>query len=77
MGALRGLAFGTLGLALLEATVSDPKAAKRVGAVGTLGAKLLDRLVNPSVPLIPEIPIAKAPLSSTSSTNDKPVPLAL
>ena len=54
MSALRGAMVGFLGLTLLEATVSNDKAVNNTSGLIKLAAGAIDRLVNPTVPLIPD-----------------------
>lgn len=54
MSALRGIIAGTIGLSFLEAVVSSQSAAKNTGALFDLAASAMNRLVDPSVPLIPD-----------------------
>lgn len=44
---------GAMGLALLEVVVTSPQAAGRVGALGTFGAAVVKRVIDPQVALIP------------------------
>lgn len=53
MSALRGVVAGVLGLTLLDAVVSSESAANNLGTFATLFGGLVNRLVNPAVPLIP------------------------
>lgn len=54
MSALRGAIAGGLGLTFLEVLVSNPKAAANTGTVFGLLAGALRRVVDPTVPLIPD-----------------------
>lgn len=54
MGALRGIAAGTLGLAGLEVLVSSQKAVANAGTLVKLATGFINRMVDPSVPLIPD-----------------------
>lgn len=63
MSALRGMALGAMGLTLLEVLVTSQKATQNFGGVFALIAKGYNRLVDPSVPLIPDL---RSPSSSTS-----------
>lgn len=53
MSTLRGIILGTLGLTALEAVVSNPQRAKNAGTLFNLATSAVNRLVDPSVPLIP------------------------
>lgn len=55
MSALRGIVAGAIGLSLLELVVSNPAASTNTGAVFELAASAIRRLVDPSVPLIPDL----------------------
>jgi hypothetical protein len=55
MSALRGLALGTGGLALLEATVSSQAAAGRVGGAFAVVSTVLARWLDPYTPLVPNL----------------------
>lgn len=55
MSALRGILAGTLGLSLLEAVVSTEAAAKNTGTLFTLAASVANRLIDPTVPLVPDL----------------------
>lgn len=54
MGALRGIAAGTLGLVGLEVLVSSQKAVTNAGTLVKLATGFINRMVDPSVPLIPD-----------------------
>lgn len=54
MSALRGVVVGVLGLSAFELLVSSPAAANNAGGIFTLAAGAFRRLVDPSVPLIPD-----------------------
>lgn len=54
MSAARGIIAGSLALAALEAAVSNPQSAANTGALFTLAASFVRRLMDPSVPLIPD-----------------------
>lgn len=55
MSALRGVVVGVLSLSALEVAVSNPSAAGNAGRLFTLGASFVNRLVDPTVPLIPDL----------------------
>lgn len=55
MSALRGLVAGTLGLSLLEAVVSTSKGPAAVGTFTGLATSAINRLVDPAVPLVPDL----------------------
>lgn len=55
MSALRGITAGVLGLSLLEVLVATPAASKNAGSLVTLVTKAMNRLVDPSVALIPDL----------------------
>lgn len=55
MSALRGAILGALGLTLLEAVTSRPQNARNTGTFFTKGAAVVNRLVDPTVPLIPDL----------------------
>lgn len=54
MSATRGVVAGVLGLSLFEALVSSQTASKNAGGLFDLAASAINRLVDPSVPLIPD-----------------------
>lgn len=54
MSALRGVMGGVIGLSLLEALVSSQKSAQNASGLFVLAASAVNRLVDPSVPLIPD-----------------------
>lgn len=54
MSALRGVIAGGLALTALEALVTSRGAANNAGALFTLTAGAINRLIDPSVPLIPD-----------------------
>lgn len=54
MSALRGVVVGVLGLSALQVLVSSPAAANNAGGAIQLAAGAFRRLVDPSVPLIPD-----------------------
>ena len=54
MSALRGAMVGALGLTLLEATVSSNTAVSNTSGLIKLASDVIVRLVNPTVPLIPD-----------------------
>ena len=54
MSALRGFVAGALGLTLLEAAVSTQKAASNASGVVSVLTKGIARIVDPTVPLIPD-----------------------
>jgi hypothetical protein len=54
MGALRGMAAGVLGLSMLEVVVSSNAASNNASGLFTLATGTIRRLVDPSVPLIPD-----------------------
>lgn len=54
MSAVRGVVAGVLGLSLLEAAASSSSAANNAGVLFTASAAVIRRLVDPSVPLIPD-----------------------
>jgi hypothetical protein len=49
---LSGFFTGTLALAALEAVVTSPVAADRIGALGQFATVVIDRVVSPDVPAI-------------------------
>lgn len=55
MSATRGMVAGFLGLTLLEAAVSSQQAAGRVGGLISLASKFVSRVVDPTVPLVPDL----------------------
>jgi len=55
VSALRGITAGVLGLSLLEVLVATPAASKNAGSLVTLVTKAMNRLVDPSVALIPDL----------------------
>ena len=60
MSAARGVVAGVLGLSLLEAVLSHADAGGgAVGTAFTLLSKVFDRIVNPSVPLIPDTRVTR------------------
>lgn len=59
MGSLRGLAIGVLGLTLTDAILSTDKSAQNAGAIVTGAAGIFNRLVDVSVPLIPDLRVKK------------------
>jgi hypothetical protein len=54
MSALRGAAAGTLGLTALYALISTRGAAENAGTLFTVLTGAVRRLVDPTVPLIPD-----------------------
>lgn len=54
MSALRGLAAGVLSLSLLDALISTDRAANNASGLITVAAGGLRRLIDPTVPLIPD-----------------------
>lgn len=54
MSALRGALMGALGLTALEAAVSSNRGAKNTGRLFEMAAGFVNRLVDPSVALIPD-----------------------
>jgi hypothetical protein len=54
MSALRGAIGGALALTMFEAIISTKGAAERTGTLFTLIAGAVRRLVDPTVPLIPD-----------------------
>lgn len=67
MSALRGAIAGGLALTFLEVVVATPGAAGRTGTLFTLLAGALRRIVDPTVPLIPD---------RTGKTTHKQIALA-
>ena len=55
MSALRGLAVGVLGLSALEVVVANRATASNAGRLFTIASSFVHRLVDPSVPLIPDL----------------------
>lgn len=55
MSALRGVVAGVLGLSLMEAVVTSTSGASNTGRLFDLAASFVNRLVDPSVPLIPDL----------------------
>lgn len=55
MSALRGALVGVLTLTALEAAVSSKDSAGNVSTVVGLAASAINRLVDPAVPLIPDL----------------------
>ncbi|MEV4557789.1 hypothetical protein AB0K51_12405 [Kitasatospora sp. NPDC049285] len=71
----RALFTGMLGLALLEAAVSSNAAAERAGGLLTSLAAVINHVLDPTVPAIPDLrkhggaaPPASAPAPSTGGT---------
>lgn len=56
MSALRGLVAGGIALSLFEALVSSQQATDNAGTLVKLGTGFFTRLVDPHVPLIPQLP---------------------
>lgn len=54
MSAASGIIAGTIALSVLELVVSSDTAARNTGALFTVSAGVIRRLVDPSVPLIPD-----------------------
>jgi len=54
VSALRGVVAGVLALSALELVLSSSEAAKNAGGAFELAASAINRLVDPSVPLIPD-----------------------
>lgn len=52
---IRGLFAGAIALSLLEALVSTPAAAGNAGVLFTAAAATVRRLIDPSVPLVPDL----------------------
>lgn len=52
---MRGFLLGLLGLALLEAFYANPHGPDAVGTGASLVAKSLNHLIDPTVPLIPDL----------------------
>lgn len=55
MSAVRGIVAGSLGLALLQAFTASPTAAGNVGTLFKLTNSVASRLINPTVPLVPDL----------------------
>lgn len=55
MSARQGLVAGVLGLALLDAAVSTQGAADRVGGLFGSLAKVIEHILSPTVPAIPDL----------------------
>lgn len=55
MSAVGGIVIGTLALSALEAVVTSKAGTENVSTVVDLATKTINRLVDPSVPLIPDL----------------------
>lgn len=72
MSAMQTAIGGALVLAVLDAAVSSTAAAGRVGSIFTSLAKVMEHLLSPTVPMIPDLRKQGPPQSSAPSTSGGP-----
>lgn len=78
MGAARGAALGGLGLTLLYAGLSNKTHAQNVTGFAKFGVAVVNRLIDPTVPLIPDLAAdAATPGAGTDAQGNPTRPLAL
>ena len=74
MGALRGAFVGVLSLGALEMVVANPMGTGAVATIAGLAGQIIQRVVDPNVPAIPDLSTPADTSPSTDNTHGTPAP---